>query len=213
MSKSSLLIVDYGLGNLFNIQAAFESLGCSSVISGRPEDIIKAERIIIPGVGSFADGMKGLQQRELAPAIKDATKKGTPILGICLGMQLMLTESEEWGSHQGLDLLTGRVVPLKMPKVGDTYKIPHIGWNTLEITKSSKLFEKVSLNNSKEFFMYFLHSFYAKLQDQSAVAAETQYGSDRFCSSFQKDNLFGFQPHPERSGPNGLQIFQNFMKV
>ncbi len=213
MSKSSLLIVDYGLGNLFNIQAAFESLGFSSSISRGPEDIAMADRIIIPGVGSFADGMKGLQERELAPAIQDSAKKGKPILGICLGMQLMLSESEEWGNHRGLDLVPGKVVPLKMPRVGDTFKIPHIGWNTLQITKKSKLFDDIALSGNNEFFMYFLHSFYAKVSDQTLVGAETLYGADRFCAFFEKDNLFGFQPHPERSGVNGLQIFRNFMKV
>ncbi|MCO5141920.1 MAG: imidazole glycerol phosphate synthase subunit HisH [Oligoflexia bacterium] len=212
MSKS-ILIVDYGLGNLFNIEAAFSSVGCSVKVSSNHKDIVSADRVVIPGVGSFADGIKGLHEMRLIDPLREFVLLEKPLLGICLGMQLLLSESEEWGVHQGLGFVEGRVVSLKQPLPGVLYKIPHIGWNKMKVRQENKILKDVFLSQEQDFFMYFLHSYYADLEDTSLVMTETEYGRDTFCSSFQKNNIFGFQPHPERSGEVGLKIFQNFLKV
>lgn len=208
-----ILLVDYGLGNLFNIQAAFASLGANVTISSRGEDIARAKRIIVPGVGAYADGMKGLHERSLIEPLRDFAKSGRPMLGICLGMQLLLSQSEEWGHHDGLDIVKGRVVRLRDPLPGVSFKVPHIGWNTMTVTRREAILGGVTEKLEDELFMYFIHSYYVVLDDDRASLATTDYGRDRFCSAFQAGKIVGFQAHPERSGAAGLQVFRNFLAL
>ena len=211
--SDSVLIVDYGLGNLFNIQSAFEALGASVKISGKAEDLLSAKRILVPGVGAFADAMKGLHERGLSQPLKEIASTGRPMLGVCLGMQLLLSHSEEWGHHEGLNLVKGRVLRLKEPLPGLNYKIPHIGWNSMKLVNKSSVLDGVATKLGDEFFMYFIHSYYVALENASEVLATTEYGRDTFCSAFQSKNIIGFQPHPERSGEAGLQVYKNFLAL
>ena len=216
MPNSKVAIVDYGIGNLFNVQRALELLGADAVISSKPADILAAERVVIPGVGAFAEGMKGLHERGLVGPIREFAGSGRPILGICLGAQLMLTHSEEHGTHEGLDLLKGIVVALREPAPGgENYKIPQIGWNSLNLPDyaSSSLWDKTILRGiPEESEVYFLHTYINNLHDSRASIAVTEYGHDRFCSVFQSKNISGIQPHPERSGEVGLRILRNFLE-
>ena len=217
MSKEKVVIVDYGLGNLYNVQRALSFVGASPTISSSPADILAADRLLIPGVGAFAEGMKGLQDRKLIEPINEVAAKGKPILGICLGAQLLLTQGEEHGLHAGLGLIGGTVVHMRPAAAGgEKYKLPHIGWNSLKIPDfaASNFWDQSILKGlQNESFMYFLHSYILTLRDQKSALAITEYGHDRFCSVFQSKKIVGFQPHPERSGEMGLQIFRNFLEL
>ena len=220
--NSNIVIIDYGLGNLFNVQRAIEALGNRSVvISDSQKEIIEADKIILPGVGAFKDGMNGLRQQGLVETISEFADSGRSVLGICLGMQLFMTESEEQGIHKGLNLIKGKVVRFREPdESGYGYKIPHIGWNSLKVPYSSdNLQSDISdawadtfLNelNSKP-FMYFVHSYIVVVDNSADCIATTDYGRDEFCSVVMKDNISGCQFHPERSGPAGLSILKNFI--
>lgn len=216
MSKGKVVIVDYGLGNLFNVKRTFDWLGASAIVSGSKEDLLSADRLVLPGVGAFAEGMKGLKERDLVGAIRDFAGSGRPVLGICLGAQLMLTHSEEHGLHDGLDLIKGIVVRLRTPeKDGEIYKIPQIGWNSLQLPDyaSNDLWDGTVLRGlGREPFMYFLHSYIITLTEHKHAIAFTEYGHDRFCSVYQTKNIAGFQAHPERSGETGLKVYRNFLE-
>lgn len=216
MLSPKVAIVDYGVGNLFNVQRALESIGANAAISSDSAEILGAERLVVPGVGAFAEGMKGLQERGLAGPIREFAASGRPILGICLGAQLMLTHSEEHGTHAGLDLVKGLVVALRQPvSGGEQYKIPQIGWNSLRLPDyaSGSLWDNTILRGlTGEPSVYFLHTYITTLHDPRASIAVTEYGHDRFCSVFQSKNISGIQPHPERSGQVGLQILKNFLE-
>lgn len=213
MRSAEVLIVDYGLGNLFNIQAAIESFGGEAIVSDDSKEIKNAKRLIVPGVGAFIDAMNGLHDRDLVKPIQDFAASGKPVLGVCLGAQLLLSQSEEWGLHEGLGIVEGRVVKFRPPLPGVRYKIPHIGWNTMKASGASPILKGVKSNNENEFYMYFIHSYIMNLKDEGAVIASTEYGRDRFCSAFQANNVYGFQPHPERSGEAGLQVYKNFLDL
>jgi len=216
MFNPKVVIIDYGIGNLFNVQRVLESLGANAAISSSPADVLAAERVIVPGVGAFAEGMKGLRERGLVEPIREFAGSGRPILGICLGAQLMLTHSEEDGTHDGLDLIKGIVVALREPVPGgERYKIPQIGWNSLKLPDyaSLSLWDKTILRGlTEESSVYFLHTYINNLHDPRDSIAVTEYGHDRFCSVFQSKNISGIQPHPERSGEVGLRILRNFLE-
>jgi len=213
MSHNSTVIVDYGLGNLFSIRNALEHLGGVAEFSSDPDVVRNAERIVLPGVGAFGEGMRELKKRDLVPAISDFVATGRPLIGICLGMQLLMSESEELGLHQGLGLVGGRVVQFESPQDhDDRYKIPHIGWNRMERVADHE-YGDVLQNLPNDFFMYFVHSYYVTLDQTSDCLTETDYGRNRFCSSLQHDNVIGFQGHPERSGEAGLAVLTSFLSL
>lgn len=206
-----IIIIDYGLGNLRSIVKALNYLSKEVKITNNPDEIKNASKLILPGVGAFKDGMSGLKSRGLIKPIKDYIKSGKPILGICLGMQLLMTESEEFGLHKGLNFIPGKVVKLKDIKKVDEegYKVPHIGWSQLDIIKKDSIFSNIP--NKSEF--YFVHSFYVKPNNKEYTTSVTMYGKQEICASIQKDNVFGCQFHPEMSGSLGLEIYKNFCKL
>ncbi len=197
-----ITIVDYGAGNITSVKRALDYLGIPSKISSDPKDIINAERVIFPGVGHAASAMKVLQQRGLDNALKEAFSKGIPILGICLGTQIILSHSEE-GDTSCLGLVEGSCV--KFSFENRTLKIPHIGWNSILSQKPHQVLS--SLKPDDEF--YFVHSYYPKPSDPNSIIAVCEYGIS-FCAVIAKANLIATQFHPEKSGPAGLKILSGF---
>ncbi len=196
-------IIDYGVGNLFSLKSSFEALGQQVFVSGDREELRKADRLILPGVGAFGDAAAKLHSSGLDVFVKEAAAKGTPLMGICLGMQLLFEESLEYGCHKGLGLLKGRVVPMEP----DGLKIPHIGWNSLEKRGEGKLLSAVNEGD----FVYFVHSFHATGCEDS-LAAVTDYGM-RVTAAVEKGNVMGCQFHPEKSGAVGLAILKAFAEA
>ncbi len=201
-----ITIVDYGMGNLRSVQKAFERVGVQVKISGTPDEILSADKIVLPGVGHFEKGVNNLKERGLFKTLNEAvvTKK-IPIIGICLGMQLM-TEFSEEGNCEGFGWIKGKTK--KFSFEGNGLKIPHMGWNNLIITKSDSLYDGISSDN----FFYFVHSYYVSCDEESNILAVTNY-SNRFVSSFEKENIYGCQFHPEKSHDAGLKILSNFVKL
>lgn len=200
-----IAIVDYGVGNLFSLQSSLNKIGEKSLITSEKSIILAAERIILPGVGAFGDAAKKLKSTGLEDAIKQAVNDGKPLLGICLGMQLLFTESYEYGRHGGLNLIEGKVVPMK-DEINEL-KIPHMGWNSLELNKKSKLLKYI--RNVE--YVYFVHSYHAKC-DKKYISATCNYGT-AVCAAVEKDNVYGTQFHPEKSGEAGLKILKAFAEI
>ena len=199
-----IAIVDYGVGNLFSLQSSFAAIGAEAVATSNAETLRKADKIILPGVGAFADAAEKL--RPLAPQIKKLAGEGKPLLGICLGMQLLFEKSYEYGEHPGLALLKGEVRPISevIPK---DYKIPHIGWNALWFVRESPLFRYISEGD----FVYFVHSFYAANCETSLIAT-AEYGAP-LTAAVGFGNVYGCQFHPEKSGEVGLSILKAFAEI
>jgi glutamine amidotransferase len=205
----SIVIIDYGIGNVESISNAFEFKSEKVILSRDPKLISEAEGIVLPGVGAFAQGMMNLHKYDLISEIKKFVSSGKPLLGICLGMQMLLDESEEFGITKGLGLINGRVI--KMPNVKSN-KLPHISWNG--IRKKNINWEQTILNNIKEGSdMYFVHSYIAKLDNDNEVLSSTNYFDTEFCSSLKKGNIYGCQFHPEKSSAFGLSIIENFINI
>lgn len=205
-----IAIVDYGVGNLFSLRSSLDFLGIESKVTNLQEEFEKVGKIILPGVGAFADAMQKLHDSGLAAVLLEQAQKGKPLLGICLGMQLLFEESNEFGVHQGLGLIEGRVAPLgdALEAGGFGYKVPHIGWNPLDIVdKHSPL---VKYTRPGESF-YYVHSFYATSCDKSIVAT-SEYGV-AVPGVVQHENIFGTQFHPEKSGKSGLSMLKAFAEV
>jgi glutamine amidotransferase len=204
-----IAIVDYGMGNLRSVEKALQKLGHAAVVTSEPAAIADAERVILPGVGAFGAAMAHLEgagpgSPSLAQAVREAAGAGKPVLGVCLGMQLFLSESEELGRHRGLNLIPGRVLRLRAN--GDpSLKIPHMGWNELRFPRDCPLFEGLRDGTS----VYFVHSYYCRPDDPAAVAAGCRHGIE-FAAALWKDNLYATQFHPEKSGAAGLRILANF---
>ena len=198
-----IAILDFGLGNLKSIQNGFRNLGHEAMITHDELSFKDADGIILPGVGAFKDGMDHLRKANFVPHIQDALSQGKPILGICLGLQLLFDESEEFGIHKGLGFLKGRVKCFTGP-----FKIPHMGWNTPHIKREIPLLHGIREGD----FFYFVHSFYAESEDEKIVAGETEYGIT-FPSVVQLGNLMATQFHPEKSSDAGLKILDNFAKL
>ena len=199
-----VVIVDYGVGNLFSLKSSLKAIGVESIVSSDKEVIENANRIILPGVGAFGDAAKKLKDSGLYSVVLNQAKKGVKLLGICLGMQMLFDVSYEYGEHQGLGLISGEIRPIGsvIPK---NYKIPHIGWNALKFTdKSSDLLKYVSDGDC----VYFVHSYYGANCNDSVVAY-TEYGAN-LTAIVQKDNVYGCQFHPEKSGEVGLKILKAF---
>lgn len=200
-----IAIIDYGAGNLRSVQKACETAGAQAVITSSPEEILKAEHVILPGVGAFGDCMRRLEENGLPSIIKETIHRGTPFLGICLGMQLLFEESEESPGVSGLGIFKGKIV--KIPH-RDGFKIPHMGWNSLHFCKPCRLFTGLPFNP----FVYFVHSYYMQPQDPSIIAADTEY-CGTLPVALNQDNVFAVQFHPEKSGDVGLNMLKNFLQT
>jgi glutamine amidotransferase len=198
-----IAVINYGLGNLHSVQKAIAHAGGQAEVTDDPQTILQAEKIVLPGVGAFADGMKGLDSRRLVSPLKEAVLAGKPLLGICLGMQLIFEESEEKGRHKGLGFLEGKVKAFEQPGI----KIPQIGWNQLDIEKNSSLMQDIPQSS----YVYFNHGYYCIPKHESDILTTTMYGI-RFASSVENGNILGVQFHPEKSQKIGLKIIQNFVE-
>ena len=221
-NKINVGIIDYGLGNLFSVQRAVVKAGGNGIITYDPEILKSCDKLILPGVGSFPDGIKGLKERELIRPIYKSCEKGVSILGICLGMQLLMSSSEEFGLHKGLDIIKGQVIKFSKSDFSKrSFKIPHIGWNQLLFPnnlptnrnkKSNNVFKKSILRSVNEkSFVYFVHSYFVLPENQEYLLAETIYGEDKYCSAVFDGNIIGCQFHPERSGAVGIEMYKNFL--
>ena len=200
-------IIDYGVGNLFSLQSSLAAIGQSVVVSSEPEVLRKADHILLPGVGAYEDAVQKLRTSALDQMVYEAVKSGKPLMGICLGMQMLFEKSFEYGQHRGLGLLKGEVVPMEGYLPADL-KIPHMGWNALSITQpEGKLFA----NTRQGDHVYFVHSYFATGCEDS-LAAVTEYGKP-LTAAVEKDNVFGCQFHPEKSGEVGLNILRAFCAV
>lgn len=202
-----IAIIDYGMGNLRSVQKGFEKVGFPAQVTSEPKTVLEADRIVLPGVGAFRDCMKNLEEGGFIEPILRVINEGRPFLGICLGLQLLFTESEEFGLHKGLDVIPGRVTrfPEGMTEQDEELKVPHMGWNQLSIKRSPPAFSGIP--DGAHF--YFVHSYYVQPEDVSVVATTTDYGIE-FCSSVWKDNIVATQFHPEKSQERGLAILKNF---
>ena len=206
-------IVDYGIGNISSVSRAIQHFGAEARLTDNPEEIMNATRLVLPGVGAFSNGMQGLRERGLIEPLRAYAASGRPLLGICLGMQMLLSASEEFGEHEGLGIIPGRVVPIVAKNDhGTSLKVPHIGWSGLNMppfrqTWGSTILERVSVSSS----VYFVHSFMAVPLHEEHRLADTVYGNCRISAAIQLDNVIGCQFHPEKSGVIGLRLIQNFV--
>ena len=201
-----IAIIDYGVGNLFSLTSSFKKIGVDVVATADKEVIKSADKLILPGVGAFADAIKKLCDSGLDQVIIDEAKKGKKIMGICLGMQLLFEKSYEYGEHDGLGLLKGKVVPMEN-RIPTNLKSPHIGWNALDFKRESEILRYINDGD----FVYFVHSFYADECDDSVIAT-SEYGAE-ITAAVQKENVYGCQFHPEKSGSVGLNILKAFCET
>ena len=197
-------IIDYGVGNLFSLRSSFKAIGQEAFVSGDPAELAKADRLVLPGVGAFEDAANKLRSTGLDGFVRDQAAAGKPLLGICLGMQLLFEKSFEYGEHEGLGLLKGQVVPME-GRIPPDLKIPHMGWNKLEV-RSGKLLQNVDGQ-----YVYFVHSYFADGCEES-LAAVTEYGIP-ITAAVEQGNVFGCQFHPEKSGSVGLNILRAFCEI
>lgn len=203
-----IAIVDYDMGNLRSVQKAFEAVGYRAVVTRDPKTIADAGHVVLPGVGAFGDCMRNLEAYGLAEPVTRAIASGKPFLGICLGLQLLFSESEEFGTHQGLGVIPGKVVRFSSSSSAGSaqpLKVPHMGWNSIAVRKRSPALDGVS----EGAYMYFVHSYYVVPDDPAVVCTTTDYGGS-FVSSVARDNIFACQFHPEKSQAGGLRLIQNF---
>jgi glutamine amidotransferase len=207
-----IAIVDYGMGNLRSVHKAVERAGYEARVSAEPQEVLDASKIILPGVGAFRDCMRNLEKLNLWEPVIRSIEAGKPFLGICLGLQLLFEESDEFGLHKGMGVLPGRVQrfpdDIKDLQTGQPYPIPHMGWNTIQIKKNTPLFAGIE----DESFFYFVHSYYALPQTPTDIAATTPYGIE-FACAVQHDNIYAVQFHPEKSQAVGLRLLRNFGRL
>ncbi len=206
-----IAIIDYGMGNLRSVQKGFERMGHEAVVTRNPKTILSAGKVVLPGVGAFPDCMRNLEQFGLIDVVHKTIRSGKPFLGICLGLQLLFTEGEEFGVHKGLDIIQGRVIRFRGPAFDTshstlgTLKVPHMGWNSISIQRRPPALADVPDNSH----VYFVHSFHVVPEDKGVIATTTVYGIE-FVSSVWKDNVFAVQFHPEKSQALGLSILKRF---
>lgn len=201
---SETVIIDYGMGNLRSVEKTLEAIGCQPTITGDPDAIRSATRLILPGVGAFGDAMENLRKNRLDGAIRESVDRGTPLLGLCLGLQLLFTQSEEFGDHLGLDLIPGKVLKFRDPGL----RVPHVGWNQIEGIRSDPLLESIP----EGAYFYFVHSYYVEPERADDILSWTDYGH-RFCSIASRGNVWGAQFHPEKSQDVGKKLFRNFLQI
>lgn len=212
LSKKNIVVIDYGLCNLLSVSNALKHLGADCTVTDNPSLLVDADAVILPGVGAFKDGMNGLRDKGFVDPIHAFVQTGKPFLGICLGMQMLMQKSYEFGEHEGLGLIEGEVVPFKNRMEDDQYdfKVPHIGWNSLEA--SDRSWDGTILQGLREGeLMYFVHSFHAAPENKEHALATSPYGEVDFCAVNNKDNVYGCQFHPEKSSTLGLNILKNFV--
>lgn len=200
-----IAIIDYDAGNIKSVEKALLLLGEEVKITGDAQEILSADKVVLPGVGAFGDAMGNLERRGLVPVIRDTVEKGTPFLGICLGLQLLFERSDEAPGVAGLGILPGEI--LRIPSK-EGLKIPHMGWNSLHLEHGGRLFDQVS----EQSYVYFVHSYYLKAGEEEIVKASTEYGV-HIHASVEKGNVFACQFHPEKSSEVGLRILSNFVNI
>lgn len=212
--RPKVTVIDYGVGNLFSVCGALEHCGVAPLVTGDPDVVCRASKIILPGVGAFGDGMARLSSQGLGEAVTEAVKRGAQLLGICLGMQLLLDASDEFGLTQGLGLIPGRVVAVPEYTVdGKRLKIPHIGWNSLIPSEGRESWRGTILDSlPNDEGMYFVHSFMVNPLDSTHRVADCLYGDTRIAAAIAKDNICGVQFHPEKSGKAGLAVLRRFVE-
>jgi len=199
-----IVIVDYGMGNLRNVQRGFEKVGFEAKVTRSKREIDRASALVLPGVGAFKDCMVNLEKYNLIEPILRSVEKGKPYFGICLGLQILFSESEEFGLHKGLDVVKGKVVRFK---ADPDHKVPHMGWNTVKMQKEVPMLKRIKSGD----FFYFVHSYYVVPEKNEWVATTTHYGTS-FTSGIWKENIFATQFHPEKSQENGLRILETFAR-
>jgi len=202
-----IAIIDYNMGNLQSVINAFDKIDAKAEVVNDPEKLKEFDKVILPGVGAFKDAMEHLNSSGMRESIIEFSKSGKALLGICLGMQLLLESSEEFGFTEGLGLVPGSVKEFDKSKFDHRLKVPHMGWNELFVQNESPLFKDLP----REIYLYFVHSFHATCKDEFVIG-KTFYGYD-FPSAIRKENIYGFQPHPEKSHENGLKILKNFTEM
>lgn len=200
-----IAMIDYDAGNIKSVEKALQKLGAEVVITKDPQEILNADKVILPGVGAFGDAMNNLKKYGLDEVIRQVVEKGTPFLGICLGLQLLFERSDESPDAVGLGILKGEI--LRIPDA-EGLKIPHMGWNSLHLQNNGRLFKGLKEND----YVYFVHSYYLKAEEEEIVKATTNYGVN-IHASVEKDNVFACQFHPEKSSDVGLQILKNFVEL
>lgn len=211
--KPQVTIVDYGMGNLYSVGRAFEVSGADVIFATTPKDIALARHLVLPGVGAFESGMAGLHERNLVESIRTHAAKGKPLMGICLGMQMFATISEEFGEHKGLNLIPGRVRPLpRTTVVGEAQKIPHIGWAGLHKTTGADWNETPLADLQEGDGVYLVHSFAMHADNPAHQIAFSDFGGHAVCTVIRNGAIIGCQFHPEKSGPVGLRILKKFVK-
>lgn len=214
MSAPDVVVVDYGLGNLLSVRRGLESAGAVVTVTSDPAVVLSASRVVLPGVGAFGRGMEELRGKGLHDVVREVARKGTPLLGICLGMQMLFDSSDEFGESDGLGLMPGRVVavPSTDPN-GEPLKVPHIGWNALALSGGRTSWAGTTLADSEPGeACYFVHSFMGEPTNIADRVADCHYGAQRITAVVQRDNVQGCQFHPEKSGPVGLRILRRFVR-
>jgi glutamine amidotransferase len=212
--NKKVVILDYQLGNLFSVKQACDVVGMHSKVSSDKNEIADADAIILPGVGAFKEAMYNLKVLDIIEPLKDFVLSGKPLFGICLGLQLLFTESEEFGSNGGLNFISGSIKKFtNAPTLNINAKVPHIGWNTIEDTNNT--FGKTALKDiSNNEFVYFVHSYYVNVANENVVLSRTTYEGVEFCSSITNNsNIFATQFHPEKSGIKGVSIYKNWASI
>jgi glutamine amidotransferase len=209
MSKK-IIIIDYQLGNLYSVNQVFKHLGHETFVTNNKEDILNADYLVLPGVGAFGDAMNRLNEFDLVDPIKEYANSGKPLMGICLGLQLLLTESNEFGISKGLNIIKGTVEKFEVHQENqELFKVPQIQWNMIH---EAKKWKGTPLNDcTSDSFMYFVHSYFVNPIEKDVVLSTTNYGAYNYCSSLIKNNIFATQFHPEKSGKDGIKIYQNWL--
>jgi glutamine amidotransferase len=202
-----IAIVDYKMGNLQSVRNAFNLFTDKVKIEDVPDNLKRYDKVLLPGVGAYKDAMAHLKENGMDEAIKEFANSGKPLLGICLGMQLLLESSTEFGKTKGLGLIKGKVIKFDKTKFNSPHKVPHMGWNRVFVKQKNPILKDLP----NDFYLYFVHSYHAKTEDRYTLTT-TEYGYE-FASSIFKDNIVGFQPHPEKSHENGLKIIKNFVEM
>lgn len=199
-----IAVIDYGVGNLFSLVSSLKYIGQQAIVTSDADKVYQADRIILPGVGAYGNAITKLKQTGLVPVIKEYTEKGNPLLGICLGMQMLFEKSYEYGEHNGLGFIKGKVVKLNLP---ENYKIPHMGWNSLKIKKENPILKYISEGD----YVYYVHSYYAADCEKNTLA--TSYYGIEVTGAVASGNIYGTQFHPEKSGETGLKILKAFTEL